>query len=68
MAAVLRWCGPLPRAGAQLTVHVSTGGLPLVGLTRGCLRASPGGRPRTVSARRGCPPVGARRRLCAGFR
>jgi hypothetical protein len=37
-------------------------------LTRGCLRASPGGRPRTVTARRGCPPVDARRLLCAGFR
>jgi hypothetical protein len=37
-------------------------------LTRGCLRASPGGRPRTVTARRGRPPVDARRRLCAGFR
>jgi hypothetical protein len=40
--------GPLPRTGAQLAVRVSTGGLPLMGLTRGCLRASPGGRPRTV--------------------
>jgi hypothetical protein len=27
---------PLPRAGAQLPVRVSTGGLPLLGLTRGC--------------------------------
>ena len=68
ITAVLLWCGPLPRAGVQLTVHVSTGGLPLVGLTRGCLRVSPGGRPHTVAARRGCPPVGDRRRLCAGFR
>jgi hypothetical protein len=36
------------------------------GLTRGCLRASPGGRPRAVAASRGRPPVDARRRLCAG--
>jgi hypothetical protein len=37
-------------------------------LTRGCLRASPGGRPRTVTSCRGCPQVDARRSLCAGFR
>jgi hypothetical protein len=37
-------------------------------LTHGCLRASTGGRPRTVTASRGRPPVDARRRLCAGFR
>jgi hypothetical protein len=37
-------------------------------LTRDCLRASPGGRPRTVTARRGRPPADTRRRLCAGFR
>jgi hypothetical protein len=60
--------GLLPRAWAQLAVRVSTGGLPLMVLTRGCLRASPGGRPRTVTSRRGRPPVDARRRLCAGFR
>jgi hypothetical protein len=33
------------------------------GLTRGCLRASPGGLPRAVAASRGRPPVDARRRL-----
>ena len=60
--------GPLPRAGAQFTVRVSTGGLPLLVLTYGCLRASPGGSPRTVAARRGRPPGDVRRRLCAGFR
>ena len=60
--------GPLPRAGSQLAVRVSTGGLPLLGLTRGCLRASPGGRPRTVASRRGRPLGDARRQLCAGFR
>jgi hypothetical protein len=59
--------GPLPRAGAQIVVRVSTGGLPLMGLTRGCLRASPGGRPRTVTACRRRPRVNARRLLCAGF-
>jgi hypothetical protein len=37
------------------------------GLTRCCLRASPGGRPRAVAASRGRPPVDARGRLCAGF-
>ncbi len=38
------------------------------GLTLGCLRASSGGRPRAVAARRGRPPVDVRRRLCSGFR
>ena len=40
----------------------------MLGLTRGCLCASPGGRPRTLAVCRGRPPVDARRLLCAGFR
>jgi hypothetical protein len=59
---------PLPRAGAKFAVRVSAGGLPLRGLTRGCLRESPGGRPHDVAAHSGCPQVDARRKLRAGFR
>jgi hypothetical protein len=36
---------PLPRAGTQLTVNASTGGLAAGELTRGCRWASPGGCP-----------------------
>jgi hypothetical protein len=46
-------------------VHV---GNKVWGLTRGCLRTSPGGRPHAVAASCGRPPVDARHRLCAGFR
>ncbi len=41
-AAVCAGSGPLSRAGTQLDVRVSTGGLPLLGLTRCCLCAPPG--------------------------
>jgi hypothetical protein len=41
-AVVLRRRWTLSRAGAQLAVCVSTGGLPLLGLTHGCLRELPG--------------------------
>jgi hypothetical protein len=38
------------------------------GLTLGCLRASPGGRPQAVAVYRGRPSVDARRLLYVGFR
>ena len=57
--------GPLPRAGAQLDVRISAGGLPLRGAHA---RLSAGRRPHAVAAHHGSSLVDARRRLCAGFR
>jgi hypothetical protein len=59
---------PFPVPGVRFLFALLRVAFHCWGLTRGCLRASPGGRPRTVAARRGRPPVDARRRLCAGFR
>ena len=59
---------PFPVPGRSLLFALLRVACHCWGLTRRCLRASPGGRPHAVAASRGCPLVDARRRLCAGFR
>jgi hypothetical protein len=58
---------PFPVPGRSLLFALLRVACHCWGLTRGCLRESPGGRPHSVATRRGRPPVYVRRRLCAGF-